>query len=68
VNVRTVSYELTIGTYTFNMKGLKYYKLIHQIKKKTLKVPNFHIQVMTFRSEMVLLSMYIGSTSINRVP
>jgi hypothetical protein len=25
-------------------------------------------QVMTFRSEMVLLLMYIGSTSINRVP
>jgi hypothetical protein len=43
VNVRTVSCDLTIGTYTFNMKGLKQYKLIHQIKIKTLKVPNFHI-------------------------
>jgi hypothetical protein len=42
-NVWTISYDLTIGTYTFNMKGLKYYKLIHQIKMKTLKILNFHI-------------------------
>jgi hypothetical protein len=42
-NEWTVSCDLTIGTYTFNMKGLKYYKLIHQMKKKSLKVLNFHI-------------------------
>jgi hypothetical protein len=30
--------------------------------------PSQQISVTTFRSEMVLLSTYIGSTNINRVP
>jgi hypothetical protein len=46
-----------VNAFKLNIIGIKKFVMLH-----------LNIQVTTFRSEMVLLSMYIGSTCINSVP